>query len=226
MSVLTFLKSKKIVLLILSLALVIGGYFLPIWKIRNVVVDGNKQVSAQEIKKAIHLPQDLIFSRVNKQEIGTRVLTIPWVQSVRVTRRFPSTIRINVVERIPLAVYRTLAGKFLVDSNGIMFTSYSGGNYPEIILPPSASPTGTLSEPDRIRLAISVIMHIKNQQVLWLRSVSVDEFGYIIVNHVNNTVSKWGFGDDLESKAATLKILMTQKGKEYNVSNFRLPTIK
>ena len=55
---------------------------------------------------------------LNTERVAQELATIPSVLSVQVVPRLPNTVEIDIVERVPIATWRTPAGAFLVDEQG------------------------------------------------------------------------------------------------------------
>lgn len=53
--------------------------------------------------------------------VEQRIETLPIIQDAEVTTGLPRTLRIDVVERTPLAVWQNAGRKYLVDAEGVLF---------------------------------------------------------------------------------------------------------
>ena len=90
----------------------------PLLKVENVVVDGGLHTSARAVATAADLTDgdNLLF--VSPSHVAKRTEELPWVQSARVDRLLPNTIRVRVVERSPAMVVTTGSEAWLVDDKG------------------------------------------------------------------------------------------------------------
>ena len=61
--------------------------------------------------------------QINTDEVADRVATIRQVASARVQREYPSTLRITIAERIPVAVKDFPDGPHLYDRDGVDFAT-------------------------------------------------------------------------------------------------------
>lgn len=93
---------------------------------RDVVVEGNRFVSREEILTALALPPDSatwaganVF-RVSLEEKRKRVESIPWVRSATLTRSFPHWLSVRLVERDPVAFVNMGGRVELVDAEGVL----------------------------------------------------------------------------------------------------------
>jgi cell division protein FtsQ len=63
---------------------------------------------------------------LNTDRVARELATIPSVLSVQVVPRLPNTVEIDIVERVPIAVWRTATGVFLVDEQGFALAEATG----------------------------------------------------------------------------------------------------
>lgn len=82
-----------------------------------------------EVKGRAHTPQDVLLAVTGLQrgqpildislpDLHQRVAEIGWVEDVVIERRMPSTIRITLQERMPVALLQTAANHELIDASG------------------------------------------------------------------------------------------------------------
>jgi cell division septal protein FtsQ len=87
--------------------------------LRNVDVRGCDRTAAEDVRK-------IVTSTVEKTgvwnadlgDIRTRIEKFPFVKSAAVSRMLPAGIRVNVTERIPVAIVKLSSGNYLVDGDG------------------------------------------------------------------------------------------------------------
>lgn len=73
-------------------------------EVLKVTVYGAKYIEQDEILDLIALPAGILFEDIDLGEIQRRVKRHPYVRTASVNRDFPSTIRVTVRERKPLAL--------------------------------------------------------------------------------------------------------------------------
>ena len=92
-------------LLVLAAALVVGANA---WKasltVKQITVDGNRIVGTNEILQLTQLPRGTLLYRVDLMTIQRKVMGHYYIKDALVERNLPSTIRISVIERIPIAM--------------------------------------------------------------------------------------------------------------------------
>jgi len=118
----------KLVLLLSVLAGCVWGGRLAI---RHVVDSPRFQIRAVEFSPTPHLGQAEVLGLaavspgdhllgVDTDAVAARIATHPWVASVRASRRLPSSLVIEVIERRAVAV-AALSGLYLIDESGHPF---------------------------------------------------------------------------------------------------------
>ncbi|MDE2294053.1 MAG: cell division protein FtsQ/DivIB, partial [Gammaproteobacteria bacterium] len=125
------------------LVLVVAGLGALAWglnrPLRAVSIDGSFQrVSAAEIEQAVAPYLSAGFMSVNIDAIRGAVQAIPWVDRVRVQRRWPMGLEVTVVEQTAAARWN---GSGLINPRGDLFLS--DANDPPAALPLLSGPEGT-----------------------------------------------------------------------------------
>jgi cell division protein FtsQ len=90
----------------------------------DVLVDGNRYVSRQEILSALGLPKAgpahaINVFRLSLAERVKQLESIPWVRSATLVRAYPHRIVVRVSERIPVAFANVAGHLKLVDQEGL-----------------------------------------------------------------------------------------------------------
>lgn len=98
---------------IVALGVVVAGlvlwaavalYRAPIFGVEKVVVTGNHRHDTASIRAIAAIAPDATLLRLSTAAVKRRLLADPWVASATVSRDFPDTVRIEVVERKAAAV--------------------------------------------------------------------------------------------------------------------------
>lgn len=82
----------------------VGAALSPALSVKSVVVVGAQRTGADAVRahSGVRAGEPLI--RVDAGGVAQRLTALPWVASATVERRWPSTVVIRVVERVPVAV--------------------------------------------------------------------------------------------------------------------------
>jgi cell division protein FtsQ len=196
-------------------------YFTPIMAARNVVITGVGAVSQEEVIAAAAVKQGTPLLQVNTDEVAERVATIRRIATARVQREYPSTLRITVVERVPVVVKDFPDGPHLFDRDGVDFaTGPPPPNLPylEVDNPgPNDAPT---------KAALAVMTALRPEVAGQVARVSAPSVASITLTLGDGREVVWGTTDRTEEKAQKLAALLTQPGHTYDVSSPDLPTVK
>ncbi|MEC8642155.1 MAG: cell division protein FtsQ/DivIB [Pseudomonadota bacterium] len=91
--------------------------------------DAGLELQTIEVKGRSHTPQSVILAAseltlgepmltISLPALHERLSTIGWIDEIAVERRMPSTIRIVLTERVPMALLQTEAGHRVIDRTG------------------------------------------------------------------------------------------------------------
>lgn len=74
--------------------------------LKKIEISGNRMAAKKEIVTAAGLaPGDNLLS-INGAVVRKRIASLPWVESVSISRSLPDTLRLTITEQMPLAVVR------------------------------------------------------------------------------------------------------------------------
>ena len=210
-----------VVLVTLFVGLGLLLYFTPIMAARNVVITGLGAVTQDEVTAAAAVKEGTPLLQVNTDDVAERVATIRRVASARVQREYPSTLRITVVERVPIVVKDYPDGPHLFDRDGVDFaTGPPPANLPYL----EADNPGPNDPPTKA--ALEVMTALRPEVAGQVARVSAPSVAAVTLTLVDGREVVWGTTDRTEEKAQKLAGLLTQPGHTYDVSSPDLPTVK
>lgn len=206
---------------VLAVALGLVLYFTPIMSVRHVVVDGLAAITEPEVLTAAAVPQGTPLLQVDTDAAANRVATIRRVASARVQREYPSTLRIIVVERVPVAVKDYPDGPHLFDKDGVDFAAAP---------PPQGLPYLDTDNPGPTDLptkaALEVLLSLRPEVASQVARIGAPSVASLTLTLLDGRQVIWGTTDRTEEKALKLGALLTQPGQTYDVSSPDLPTVK
>ncbi|MCZ6806200.1 MAG: FtsQ-type POTRA domain-containing protein [Deltaproteobacteria bacterium] len=88
--------------------------------IREVVIEGNHRLEEIDVRRAAGLQIGSNAFEISTEEARNRLLQHPWVKEATVVRKLPNRIRIELVERKPVALV-ALDQLYLVSKEGTVF---------------------------------------------------------------------------------------------------------
>lgn len=213
------LWSALISVIVVGLGLLL--YFTPIMSARNIVVVGLGAVTKDEVIGAAAVAPGTPLLQVDTDTVAERVAAIRRVASVRVQREYPSTLRVTVVERVPVVVKDYPDGPHLFDRDGVDFA---------IEPPPPGVPYLDTKNPGPddppTKAALQVMTSLRPEVAVQVARVDAPSVAAITLQLTDGRQVIWGTTDRTEEKALKLGALLTQPGKTYDVSSPDLPTVK
>ena len=196
-------------------------YFTPIMSARNIVVTGLGAVSQEEVVGSAAVQSGTSLLQVDTDAVAERVAAIRRVASARVQRQYPSTLRITVIERVPVVVKDYPDGSHLFDQDGVDFATAP---------PPPGVPYLDAENPGpsdpATKAALQVMTSLRPEVAGQVGRVSAPSVAAITLTLTDGRVVVWGTTDRTEEKALKLGALLTQPGQTYDVSSPDLPTVK
>ena len=196
-------------------------YFTPIMAARDIVVVGVGAVTQDEVVAAAAVQPGMPLLQVDTDAVAERVAAIRRVASARVQRQYPSTLRVTVIERVPVVVKDYPDGSHLFDKDGVDFATApppTGVPYLDADNPgPSDAPT---------KAALQVMTALRPEVAGQVGRIAAPSVAAITLTLTDGRVVVWGTTDRTEEKALKLGALLTQPGQTYDVSSPDLPTVK
>lgn len=207
------------------LLLGLGGYgvWFSSWvTVEGVEVSGNTTLPAARIEKVAAAPTGRPLARVDLDAIQARVEAIPAVRSATVSRSWPHTVHVEIVERVPVAVVDRGNGLQAVDDEGVLFGSYPRRpeGLPLVITRPDV-------KADALAEAARVIGALRSDIAARVRFIDVQSIDAIKLETDDRRTVIWGSAEDSAQKAEVLAVLLDRKGvREIDVSVPGRPTTK
>ena len=107
-------------LMLIALALGYGFAQSSIFNVRSIEVNGVSRISKEDIVALSGFTLGGHIYEANLNKAQTMIKTNLWAEQVSVERRLPSTLVINVIERVPVAAIITQDSLYIVDFSGTL----------------------------------------------------------------------------------------------------------
>ncbi|MQA83518.1 MAG: FtsQ-type POTRA domain-containing protein [Streptosporangiales bacterium] len=215
-------KAVVVALLVGAVVVVVGWVLLSsrLLVVRQIQVAGEHRVAGAELVEAAQVRLGTPLIHVEPGAVERRVEGIRQVESARVERRWPSTLRITVAERTPVAAARDGSGYQLVDRFGVVVTSARRR--------PSGMPLvdiDNLSATDpSTRAALAVVDALPGAVLRKVSVVSAPSPTEVNLRLKDGRHVEWGSPERSAEKARTLAILMKRDAQVYDVSSPEVAT--
>ena len=208
------LRLALVLLVLLALVGAVGGvvWFSPLLATRSVRVSGTKVVSDAQVRTVAGVRSGLPLVRQDLAGIAAAVATLKPVRTVTVSRQWPHTVRIAVVERTPLLAVRQGSGYLLVDDQGVGFRTVAAA--------PAAVVTAVVDPADRAEVTAAGVVAAALPRSLRTKvaELSVAGADAITLRLEDGDSVFWGGAEQSVQKAAVTRELIKQPGHSYNVS--------
>ncbi len=197
------------VLAALVAAVVIAWLLLagPVLAVRAVHVDGLVTLPADQVQEAAGIGAGTPLLRVDVDAAEDRVARLPQVAGVEVTRGWPDSVVITVVERTPVAVVGEPGRRSLVDADGVLFDMVTG-DAPDGVVPLDVETPGPEDPATRAGIAaLSSLPGDVRSQVAGAAATGPDDISLTLTD---GTVVRWGDASESRAKSAALVGLIEQ----------------
>jgi cell division protein FtsQ len=194
--------------------------------VRSVAVTGNHLVPTAEVLQAAGVQRGTPLVRINPAAVARRVERIAQVQSAQVSRHWPDSIVITVLERTPALAVASAGGYTLIDKFGVAVTSVPRRPRGMVVLAAAPSSTAPWSgAPAALRgspavlAAVTVLTQLPARIRGLVRSVAAPSAGAVTLDLRGGVTVMWGGTDRPAAKAAELAILMRTRAAYYDLSD-------
>jgi cell division protein FtsQ len=219
-----WLAWRHVVVLALVLA-VLGTGAYAVWfsswlDVESVDVSGATSITADEVRARALVEDGTPLARVDLDRAESRVRSLAVVKEVDVSRQWPDTVLIKLVEREAIAVVE-IGGRLRgMDDEGVVFRDY---NRAPPGLPRVQTDIGTSAE--ALKEAAEVISALPESLTLLVDHVLVATVDEISLFLKDGRQVVWGSADDSETKAkVAIDLLQKVKAQVYDVSVPTQPT--
>ena len=182
----------------------------PVLGVRSVQVDGVRTLPAGQVREAAGIAPGTPLLRVDLDAARARVARLPQVASAKVTRGWPHTVVVTVVERAPVAVVGEPGRRTLVDADGVLFDTISGappaGVVPLDVAAPGPRDPATMA-------ALTAIEALSTQLRRQVASVAATTPDDITLTLTDGMLVRWGGPEKSGRKGDALEAVIGQLAK-------------
>lgn len=206
----------RVLIAVVVLALLAGGVWLvgfsSLLATKRVDVSSGETLDPDDVRSVAQVPLGEPLARQDVAEIAGRVATLRPVRWVEVTRTWPSTITITVLERTPVLAVPQSGSFQLIDDTGMSFRSVPAIPAEVVRADMDASNAALLSSAGVVAKALPNNL---KKQVVKIQADSPDAIRLLLRN---GAVVTWGSADDSALKASVTVALLKRKAASYDVS--------
>ncbi|MBM7804784.1 cell division protein FtsQ [Geodermatophilus bullaregiensis] len=204
-------RRRRVVRAALALAVVAAVWwalwYSPLLAVRTVRVDGATTLTADQVRTAAGVPGGTPLLRVDVDAAAARVARLPQVASVEVTRGWPRSVVVTVVERRPVAVVERVGTRSLVDADGILFDTVTG-DAPDGVVPLDVATPGP--DDPATRAALGALVSLPREVRAAVAGARAGSGEDVTLTLTDGTTVVWGGADDAADKSDVLVALLDQ----------------
>ena len=181
----------------------------------NLSLSHGQQLTVPQLRAVAAVPQGQPLLRVDTDAVAARLARVDGVASVEVRRSWPTTVRITVVERRPVAAARRGDRWAEVDASGTVFFTRPGQPAGLPVL--EVARAGPQDEATRSALQVLVALpQALRQQVVTVQAPT--PAGVLLVLSGGQTVD-WGAPGETVNRAAAVQALLTRGARVIDVAS-------
>jgi cell division protein FtsQ len=221
-----------------AVALGLGITHSQLLAVHHVEVSGVAHTSRAQVVAAAGLGHGGLMVDVDPGHLAERLGQLPWVARAAVSRRWPTTVKIAITERSPVALMAGPPGQLaVIDVTGRVLAVWPTGTGPTGTGPTVTGPTvtgpvpgvglptligldpagpagSTLPDGDPVRAALALLAAAPRDIGLsaktWIRTVQVADDGELSAVLNTNITIRLGPIDQLDTKLLALRALLEQ----------------
>lgn len=192
--------------------------FSPLLQVRSIEVEGTVYLEDEQVITAAGAVdgQNLMFADTGAA--AASVAELPWVESVTVSRDWPSSVRVSVTEYVAVGVVDGADGPMAIDDRGRVFLR---GEAPEGAVAVQADP----DDADALAAAGETLGALPVELRDALEEVEAPSAEEVMVRFGDGREVFWGSSDRAEEKAEATRVVLLREGQHWNVSNPAVPAL-
>lgn len=191
--------------------------FSSVLGVRSVNVVGTRVLTAEQVRAAAGIRAGTPLARLDLAAVRSRLSAVGPIRSVTVSRSYPSSVTIRVIERVavgyrPVDPGATGGAVLLVDRDDVAFRTVPAApkNLPRLLVPASGAPSAA---------AALVAGTLPASVVKLLSAVSAPSEESVTLMLRDGRSVLWGGSDRSSEKARLLSVLLGQPGRYFDLSD-------
>ncbi|MFC9089732.1 cell division protein FtsQ/DivIB [Nocardiopsis dassonvillei] len=213
-------KFAFVALLVVALVCVVAWLLLGsrLLVVRDVAVTGLDRTPSEEVVAALGVPTGTPLIRVDLDRSEERAEALPLVESATVTRGWPATLEVEVVERRPLLAVRAGEDYRLIDADGVRIED--APSLPDAY--PLVRVTGEVEGNEAVAAAADIVERAPDSLLSRIRLIDATDPEAIVIELAEDARVEWGSPEETARKSDVLRALVgehpPQEERVYDVS--------
>jgi cell division protein FtsQ len=218
-------KALALIVIAVIVALVAAGlwvvYYSSALVTKRVNVVGSRNLTPVQVSLTAQVPVGVPLARQDLDAIAERLTAVPSIETAAVSRSWPNTITLTIVERRPVLAVLHPDGYVVVDKYGVAYQT-------QPTLPPKVvlADVDTQSKPllSAVAVVATALPEKLNGKVKLITASSPDSIALILGS---GRIITWGSSADSELKAKVVTALLKRKPKSsIDVSSPHNPAVR
>ena len=205
---------------LLAVVIVAVAYLFPILSVSSIKVNGTVHADVNAIRDESGISEGDNMLRVDTARVASNVSQVPWVDKVTVSRSWPTAVKIDVVENVPVGYVMDGSTPLVVNAEGRVFLQ---GVQPEGVLEFVDTPS---DDTDAIRAGATAVAALPDDVRGQLERIEVPDAESVLLFFSEGRRVFWGTAERAEEKAEATRVVLSQEGSDWNVSNPAMPTVR
>lgn len=209
---------KKVLLGIGSLVVVVAivsglVFFAPWFAVKNIDVRGVERASVEEIQQATGVREGEQLATVDSPGAARDVAALPWVKKATVSKKWPSTLSVEVTEQQAVAYVNATDGPTLINAEGKPFV---------IDQPPLGTVEiagASVDDPAVFTACLQVVGELPEGVRKDVARVKAPSQYEITLELLDGRTVYWGSAEQAHNKAIATELVLTRPGEHFDVSN-------
>jgi cell division protein FtsQ len=101
---------------------------------KRIIVEGKQHTTDAEITTALRAGPYTMMLGFDTDAAKARLEAVPWIKHAQVMRLLPSTLQVQIEERVPYAIWQTHGQTYVVDAEGVTLAPALREAYPDLPL--------------------------------------------------------------------------------------------
>jgi len=119
------MNKKTILISVVSVIFLLLGIYAtsPYFHINSIIVLGNSKITPEEIESKLNVLLDENTFLADKKKIKDIYISDPYIESIEIKSKFPSTLIFNIKKRQAVATVKFSGGFLIIDENAAVLES-------------------------------------------------------------------------------------------------------
>ena len=212
-------QNRLLLLIIIFISIIAVFSFLssPFFSVHNFLVSGNKIMNKNELINMLNSFREHNIWMIDSDQVRKRILNNKYIKKVKVNKKYPDTIKLNIEERRPLGKINNNGHYLVFDQSGYILEEGSLKSRAEV---PLITKVGYSFSGNKISFSpifkkvVQALASIQQSKITKIKSISKENKGEINLYLKSDINVYLGESDDLPRKVEILSAIIDRIKKQ------------